>query len=467
MLVPHLTIREAITVELIDKISASKAMSDNTFKNPRFIENERAGRNNWKTPQEILTFQSDKNSLVFPRGYLPNLLSNLSNYEPQITDLRTENIIIYPELKNTQLRPYQERSAGAAMKVEQGIIVAPTGSGKSLIGLEIIRQRKQKALIIVHKKYIADQWLRLIKDRFCLEAGFIGDNKWSIGEEITVALVQTLARREDYSGLSCFGLVIMDESHHAPAQTYFDVLNSLPAKYRYGLSATPNRCDGLEDIIYRAIGSVIITISRDEVENIGSTVPVKVYSIDTGFNLGRLNSWNEYLSAITSSENRNAFIADLALDAGNGALVLCDRVEHAKYISKILHKKQVDHVLVHGKLPKIERELAMSKAQTATITVGTTGLLGEGIDLAHWTSLILASPISSSTKLMQAVGRIVRPSKRKTGCIVYDLKDNCGFSGASFNKRKETYRKHNIQIIKQQNHQRQTDGFYKGLTHNE
>jgi len=344
------------------------------------------------------------------------------------------------------------------MQSDQGVIISPTGSGKSLIGLEIIRQRKQKSLIIVHNKELAAQWKRLIEKHFGLKTGFIGQGKWHIGDEVTIALVQTLARRDDLSRLNCFGLVIVDEVHHAPAKTYLSVLNNIPAKYRFGLSATPNRRDGLEEVIYRAIGQTIVNISREEVEDLGATVPAIVYSIDTGFTPGELSSWHEYLSVIATSEGRNEFIANLALSAGNGVLVLCDRIEHANSISKKLHEKNADHALIYGKLPKTNRESAMSKAHSAKITIGTSGILGEGIDLAHWKTLILASPFSSEVKLIQAIGRIVRPSGGKSSCAVYDLKDNCGFSGASYGKRKEIYTKYDMQIIKQSHRYKTPNG---------
>jgi superfamily II DNA or RNA helicase len=112
----------------------------------------------------------------------------------------------------------------------------------------------------------------------------------------------------------------------------------------------------------------------------------------------------------------------------------------------MLNRRNIDHVLAHGKIGKKEREGMMERIKSAKLTVGTTSLLGEGIDVSSWNTLIMGAPISSEIKLMQAIGRIVRPSNGKEKAIVYDLKDNCGFAGASFNKRFEIYKKNKIWV---------------------
>jgi superfamily II DNA or RNA helicase len=88
----------------------------------------------------------------------------------------------------------------------------------------------------------------------------------------------------------------------------------------------------------------------------------------------------------------------------------------------------------------------MERMKSCPITVATSGLIGEGVDIAMWTALILASPISSETKLVQAIGRAVRAFPGKQEAIIFDLTDDCGFSGASFKKRLEIYRKHNLRV---------------------
>jgi superfamily II DNA or RNA helicase len=281
-----------------------------------------------------------------------------------------------------------------------------------------------------------------------IKSSFIGDGHWEIGDLITIGMVQTLASREEEAKAlsNAFGLVLLDEGHHAPASTFFDVLGLLSSKYRYSVSATPNRRDGLEKMIYLCVGPILANIDKDEVEGMGSTVPVTVFSIKTGFKPGLLNSWSEYLDTLTTNTNRNMLIIDLVQQSEEPTLVLVDRVAHAEQLSDMLNRRAVEHVVAHGRIGKKDREIVMDKIKSAKVTVGTTSLLGEGLDVSCWAKLIMGAPISSEIKLMQAIGRIVRPDHGKERAFVYDLKDDCGFSGASFNKRMEIYKKNKIWV---------------------
>lgn len=423
----------------------------NTFKNPKFEVNKEHGYSNWQILPAIETFRlNEDGSIIVPRGYLPDLMQLCEECDVilAIEDLRNECPAELPALKGIELRPYQERAVVQAMQSDQGVIVSPTGSGKSLIGLELIRRRGQKALILVHRTELASQWIALIKERFGITAGFIGNGVIDIGEQITIAMVQTLALcEEETKTLSdSFGLIILDEVHHAPATTFFDVLGFFSAKYRYGLSATPGRRDGLEPMIYLAIGKTIATISKKEVEEIGATVPATVVSVKTGFNPGVVNSWHEYLDSISSNANRNIKIINLAQQSQDAVLILTDRVSHADLLSEMLNRRQIDHVLAHGKIGKSERKDVMDRIRLTKITVGTTSLLGEGLDVSMWVILIIASPIFSEIKLLQSIGRITRSAPGKKKAIVYDLRDDCGFSGGSFKRRFEIYKKNKMWV---------------------
>ena len=426
-------------------------VKDNTFANPQFLVNEANGRSNFQTESTIATFRYEGGCLVLPRGYMRSLLWMLRErgVDHQIVDQRISRPCQYPYgLNGIILREYQIKAVCDAMRYDQGLITSPMGSGKSLIGLEIIRQRGEKALIVVHRKELANQWLRVIKERLGLTVGFIGDGEWAVGEEITVALIQTLSAQEERTKeLSWgFGLVLVDEGHHCPCDQFFSVLGIMKAKYRYSLSATPNRRDGLEAIIYRATGPEISHILREEVEECGATVPVTVLAINTHVTPRAANTWHEYIDAISEDAQRNILIIELAQQSDGSTLVLVDRIDHATQLSHILTRQGIDHVLAHGKLKKEGREGLMDRIKEAKITIGTTGLLGEGIDVASWSNLIMGSPISSEIKLLQAIGRVVRPGVGKENALIYDLRDDCAFSGASFNKRFKIYKKNSIWV---------------------
>lgn len=396
-----------------------------------------------------MAYSQDNERLSLPRGYIDRLLEmcKKSAIEFEVEDGCIECPASFHPLKGIALRSYQQRAVGAALRHEQGVIVSPTGSGKSLIGLEIIRKRQQKALILVHRKELAQQWIAVIKERLDINSGFIGDGKWHIGNEITVAMVQTLGMKQEALELSLvFGLVLVDEMHHLPCESFYEVLGLFFARYRYGLSATPQRRDGLEDLIYRAIGPAIAVIDRTEVEELGATVPAIIEVVETDFKPQYCESWSDFLTAVATSEKRNQLIVDGLQNLSGPTLVLVDRIQHAEDLARLLTEKKLPFTLAHGKLKSAERKAAMLAMQTSKITVGTTSMLGEGLDFPAWSALILASPISSEIKLLQAIGRVTRAAPGKQQAIIYDLKDDCGFAGASFKKRFEIYKKHKIQV---------------------
>lgn len=450
-MITKLKINSKITLEGVSEEVIKQCKNANTFLNPTFKSNEQAGRSNWQTEEKITTFHYKDEGLVLPRGFMRDLLNILREHdiEYEIIDERISAPCEYPvKLKDVELRPYQARAVDEAMRFDQGCIVAPTGSGKTLIGLSIVRMRGEKAIILVHRGELAKQWIEVIDERLGLKAGFIGDGQWDIGNEITVAMVQTLAAKEkEAKELSnTFGLILLDEVHHAPASTFFDTLELFPAKFRYGLSATIKRRDNLDKLIFHSVGPVISTITKSEVENVGGTVPALVVSIKTGFNPGLVYSWNEYIDALSYDSERNQLIIDLSQKAEGSTLILVDRISHAKQLSEMLERRKIDHVLAHGQLSKKDREDIMERIKSSKLTIGTCSLLGEGLDVSVWGTLIMGSPISSEIKLLQSIGRITRPGAGKVRAFVHDLKDDCAFAGASFNKRFEIYKKNKIRV---------------------
>ena len=125
-------------------------------------------------------------------------------------------------------------------------------------------------------------------------------------------------------------------------------------------------------------------------------------------------------------------------------MILVDRIVHANNLAKILTENNIGFELAHGKAR--DKKTMLKRIRNAKITIGTTSLIGEGIDVSSWGSIVMGSPISSEIKLMQAIGRVSRPSKGKDSGIVFDLKDDCGFAGGSFKKRMSMYDKADIKV---------------------
>jgi len=446
------TIHLSGTLKLTDASPelAELVLSANTYSNPAYAEALRVGRSVWRVPAEICTYRDDREcdgNIVLPRGYLSELLTLLPKGTP-LEDGRTQAKVPFPEFQGVTLRPYQKKVVVAASKAEQGVICAPTGSGKTLMGLALLSHLKHRTLVVVHSKELAKQWREVIHDRLGIAAGFIGDGKWTEGEVITIGMLQTLHRNPERTCemAAQYGTTLVDEVHHVPATTFAEVLSWLPTRYRYGLSATPHRRDGLDVLIHRVVGPTLAQVSTKDVQKAGATVPAVVKIIESGFFPGVVDSWVAFVNALVNDGNRNQLIVDIAEKSALKVpvLVLVERIEHAEFLAALV---RVPCVLVHGSMPAKERAAAMVEIQNANITIGTVGLLGEGLDVAGWGALILASPISSRTRLLQAIGRIVRPHEGKVRGYVADIVDRHPLAMASFRKRCAIYDDQKIQFL--------------------
>jgi len=441
-----ITLNEAIVITNISPAIRDEVTRHNTFHNPKLRDAKKYGRSTWNLPAYIKTYKLNCDDLIVHRGFCHDLIEFLKDKsEPyEIDDQRICPPADYPVLNGITLRPYQDRVIEEAKKHSQGVLCCPTGSGKSILGCELIRAKKTTALIMVHKKELAEQWKNLIEKVFGFTPSMIGDGSWDESESITIATVQTLSRYEEKTRKLNCGLVLLDECHHAPAEQFAKVINWLPAKYRYGLSATLNRRDMLDFLIFRSLGPVIASVSKYEVEAVKSIVPAVVKVIKTGFNPGLINGWQRYIRSLNNM-GRNLTILRL-IPADESVLILTDRVVHAEEISRMLTVRKIDNTLAHGELQAEQRATLMQRIKGSRITVGTTSLLGEGLDVSSWSVLILASPISSEAKLMQAIGRVVPPLEGKKVGLVYDLHDDHGFSGSSLKNRRDIYEKHGIEV---------------------
>ena len=156
------------------------------------------------------------------------------------------------------MRNHQLDIIAIASKKDFGVIVAPPGSGKTIIGLKIIADRRQPALIIVHRKQLLEQWSERIEAFLGIpkrDIGVIGQGKSKIGKQITLATIQSLPKQLEYVQ-NQFGIIIVDECHHVPAETFRNTVGKLQAFYFYGLTATPFRKYNDGKLIFTHLGEV-------------------------------------------------------------------------------------------------------------------------------------------------------------------------------------------------------------------
>jgi superfamily II DNA or RNA helicase len=426
-----------LSVEQSDKIK-----QELTFNNPKYSEALKYKRSVRNIQKTIELYQETEEYLIIPIGH------SLDINEFEIQDNRNSHPVSIKS--NIQVRPYQERAIHLALCRDNGVIVAPTGAGKTTMGIEIASRLGERCLILVKSKDLANQWVNAIKKFTELECGLICGGKYKEGKEFTVALVQTLYKSN--ASLD-YGLVISDECHNIPAAQAYKVINQLTAKYRYGLSATPQRRDNLEMMISAALGEIVAEIEAQEVE--GAVLPVHIATKHYNFT-GNPSSWTEFINMLANDDIRNHMIIGHAINSskGVGTAILTGTVAHAVRLNDMMKDNKINSLLLHGQLPKKQRDQGMLDAPNHQIIIGTLSLLSEGIDWPHVGAIIFAAPVSAevdrdkptATRLLQSIGRGRRPFHGKLKAFVLDIVDNCPFGNAAFKKRSEIYFLNNFSV---------------------
>jgi len=303
------------------------------------------------------------------------------------------------------------------------------------MALWIIAERKQPALIVVHTKELLNQWIDRI-DAFlgipAAEVGIIGNGKRTIGDRITVALVQSLYKCADEVAPH-IGHLIVDECHRAPSRTFTEAVTAFDCRYMLGLSATPWRRDKLSRLIFWHLGDVVHEVDRESLQESGDVLKAEVIIRETTFRpfSDPTTEYSKMLSELTEDTERNALIAsDVAAEANNGsgiALVLSDRKSHCEEMRSILHNSYgIDAAVLTGDLSNKERAWIIARLNAGEIKtlIATGQLIGEGFDCKALSTLFLATPIKFSGRVLQYLGRVLRPAPGKEHARVFDYVDS-------------------------------------------
>jgi superfamily II DNA or RNA helicase len=428
------------------------------FISTEYLTKKRLGKSVYKVQKFFKLLEEDGDDVLLPRGFLNQFISFLrdNHIAYQLKDQRPQ----IPEVKftsNIKLLPAQQPIVAKALEIDCGVIVAPSGSGKTIIGLEIIAERKLPALILVHRKQLLDQWIERTQSFLEIPKKDIGQYysvKKRTGEQITIAMMQTLVRADNFSELqNKFGTIIVDECHHIPAKTFREVISQLNPKYIYGLTATPKRKHNDEPLIYMFIGNIIAQMEQAPSEIIAETAalpykPVKTQVITRETNLEvpfKFTTDNFQLLAklICFDTNRNQMIVkDIQeqTSLGKKVLFLSERRDHLEILSLYL-KGLCETITISGEDSNAKRAIKLKQIQTGHYqTILSTGqFFGEGLDIPDIDCLIIAFPFSFEGKLIQYIGRMRGKDNQKT---IIDYEDKkIAFLERQFKLRKRYYKK--------------------------
>lgn len=364
-----------------------------------------------------------------PSGELVIPSSFFSVFEQELKvgvlrDLRRETgkTIVLPWVKKPHdMRDYQEEAVDLMLNNWRGVINFATGLGKTLVATHLVKRYKKRALIVCPSESVAGQFYDIFVEAFGKQkVGFYGGGKKKIND-ITVGIAASICKGVSDFAKHDLGLIIIDETHHTPANTFYEIASGLSKVGKiFGLTATDFRSDGKDIMITGGCGPVLIR--RDikwGVDNKWLAEPYfYVRKVDTkgqDFKDDKIKSYKEHVLNNAVMKKQIEDDCRKMMAAGKSVLVLVDEVAHGQELATQLgipfatgqDKRSAEYVdqLNQGKIPGL---------------VGTDGKISEGTDTKNVDVLVLANFVASKGPVIQAIGRGLRKQGTKTKCLIID-----------------------------------------------
>ena len=421
--------------------------------NPEYTRKERMGLWLGKTPRKIYLYDEKPNCIILPFGAAEFVLSVCDECSSDFS--RNAPIEITGDVN---LYDYQETALARLLEAGNGVLVSPAGSGKTQIGIALIRALGLKTLWVTNKSDLLAQSRDRFKAYCTCSTGTITAGKVQIGD-VTFATVQTLTKLDLSQYAYEWDLIIVDECQNISTASqlamFNRVLGSLKARNKVGLTAVLHRADGLDRGVTAMLGDVCCEIPREAVA--GRTVNPKIVRVelDTPRSFEYANTdgtmnYTKLVGYLCADVARTAKIVDMAVEnAGESQIILSDRICHLKAILDGLALAGLGDisVMIDGsmvsKKGKAEREQAIEDMRTGKkrILLASVSLAKEGLDVTCLSRLHITTPVKDKSVVIQAVGRISRVHPGKGLPIVYDYIDTeIGYCLGASRKRAGHYR---------------------------
>lgn len=448
------------------------------FDNPVFYKNKRLGYSNYYNFSSVYMGKDVDGYIRIPRGLLEDLTAacNKASIPYEISDQREKGRPIRVSF-NGDLRLQQDLAAQTLLAYDNGVLSAATAFGKTVVCSYLIAQRKVNTLILLQSKDLQQQWIEELGKFLTIDEepptyktktgrvkqregviGMISSTKKAPTGIVDVALVGSVYSKGKFNDLiNSYGMVIMDECHHAASQTSVSVLEKVNAHYVYGVSATPKRTDELERIIFMLLGPVRHKFTAKEraiQQGIGHYVyPRYTRVVSTEDSRQDINGAFELVSG--SNVRNEQIISDvrMCVEKGRTPVILTRRKDQAKLLYDCLCDAANHVFLLYGdnsdkeNLTNIQR-MKIVPSDESLILIATGQKIGEGFDYPRLDTLMLAAPVSSSERLEQYAGRLNRDYAGKEDVIIYDYIDShIPVFDNMYSKRLRTYKKIGFQIV--------------------
>ena len=416
--------------------------------NPKFASAQRMGYATFGIAPMIELYHTDNGVVRFPREAVHDL--------PKGARIENRTSLGAPADLGTPitLRDYQVKPVDDMMtdleRFKGGVLQSGPGTGKTVMALEIARRLGRKTLVLVHTSFLMTQWRERIEQFLDTSVGTIHQDTLDTDHPIVLAMIQTIINRDLPEDLRRqFGLVISDEVHRISADTWKDAIVQFPSTYRLGITATPDRQDGLEWIFSAHIGpvSVVARVDRESPEIY--LIPSAAGPMPAPMNRVGKPDFVATVTLLTESDARNRHITEHVIDAarnGRRVIVFSDRRAHLEDLAQRFDRGCRDAGIdtTFGFFVGGMSEAARATASQRQVIFSTFQFAKEGLDIAELDTCVFATPKGDIT---QAVGRIQRALPGKPHPVVLDfIDDGIGVCRGLAHRRLRQYRSHDWPI---------------------
>lgn len=407
--------------------------------------------------KKVVKSESDKFSVYresSKRIYIPRAYA-IKKFGLPTTDLCSERMIHIDDDNshfNGTLREHQVQSISEIKEqydsIGSCILCLPCGYGKTCVAINMIHTMKLKTLIIVHKEFLMTQWVERLKEFLPnSRIGYIQQNKCDIQDkDVVVGMLQSVASREyENNTFDGFGQLIVDECHHIAARAFSNAMFKIQCKYMLGLSATPDRQDGLTIILNWFFGKVICPITRPKNYTVNIDI-LRTKNIMELNNDRREKTISTLVTYLASDIERNKMLLDKIVSVKKECplrkiIVLSDRREHLALLKTQIDRRMKNDVscgLYIGGMKKAD----LKESENCDIILSTFSMTSEGFDIPTLNTLFLTTPKSN---IEQSVGRILRKSSEISPLVV-DIYDNHSLLEGMYRKRIRFYKKNGYSV---------------------
>ena len=432
--------------------------------NPEYAKKQRMGLWTGNTEKQLYLFYVDGDVLALPCGTGKQVRRFLTEDTGIIQDLADNGMLEFPDM--VPLYEYQEAAVSAMKRAGCGILQSPCGSGKTQMGIALAARIGRKTLWLTHTADLLNQSYDRARQYYPEETlGKITGGRVQIGSHMTFATVQTLSKLDLEKYKYEWDVIIVDECHRVSGtpsgmKMFYRVMSRLAASYKYGLSATVHRSDGLIKSTFAILGDIQYKVPDEAVAE--KIMQVEILRRDTGIMTSRscLDTdgtmvYSKLMEYLTGNVVRcKIILEDLIKNQNHSNLILSDRLDHLHLLQNMLPEElKKDSAMIDGRMTskkaKADRIQALEdmKAGKKHFLFASFSLAKEGLDIPRLDRLYLATPKKDYAVVTQSIGRIARMCEGKEQPVCYDYVDQIGFCENQWKRRKTSYRKARCRII--------------------